>query len=262
MNTLIVGQDSNGKNRPVLVNEDGSLNVGLTVGDIEIGTIGIDQETAGANEVNVLNFPADPATESTSAAILAKILEAPATEAKQDTGNSTLSTLNGKVTACNTGAVTVAASALPTGAATAAKQPALGTAGTASTDVITVQGIANGTAMPGSGTVTVGLASGTRVNSTAYEVSRVINTAACKLVSLFGYNSGPAQFIQLFDATSAPADGTAPVFVIGVPAQSSFGIDFGVTGLPFSTGCVASNSTTGPTRTAGSANCFFTAVRA
>jgi hypothetical protein len=33
---------------------------------------------------------------------------------------------------------------LPTGAATAAKQPALGTAGTASTDVITVQGIASG----------------------------------------------------------------------------------------------------------------------
>jgi hypothetical protein len=35
---------------------------------------------------------------------------------------------------------------LPTGAATSAKQPALGTAGTASTDVITVQGIASGTA--------------------------------------------------------------------------------------------------------------------
>ena len=37
---------------------------------------------------------------------------------------------------------------LPTGAATAAKQPALGTAGTASSDVITVQGIASGTALP------------------------------------------------------------------------------------------------------------------
>ena len=36
---------------------------------------------------------------------------------------------------------------LPTGAATAAKQPALGTAGTASTDVITVQGIAAMTAL-------------------------------------------------------------------------------------------------------------------
>lgn len=53
---------------------------------------------------------------------------------------------------------------LPTGAATAAKQPALGTAGTASADVLTVQGIASMTALkvdgsgstqPISGTVTV-----------------------------------------------------------------------------------------------------------
>lgn len=44
-------------------------------------------------------------------------------------------------------AVPVSASSLPlpTGAATAAKQPALGTAGTASADVISVQGIASGT---------------------------------------------------------------------------------------------------------------------
>jgi hypothetical protein len=37
---------------------------------------------------------------------------------------------------------------LPTGAATAAKQPALGTAGAPSADVITVQGVAGGTAQP------------------------------------------------------------------------------------------------------------------
>ena len=38
--------------------------------------------------------------------------------------------------------------ALPTGASTAAKQPALGTAGTPSADVISVQGVALGTALP------------------------------------------------------------------------------------------------------------------
>jgi hypothetical protein len=43
---------------------------------------------------------------------------------------------------------------LPSGAATAAKQPALGTAGSASADVITVQGIASGTAQPVSMTST------------------------------------------------------------------------------------------------------------
>lgn len=45
-------------------------------------------------------------------------------------------------------AVTAASLPLPAGAATSAKQPALGTAGVASTDVITVQGIASGTAQP------------------------------------------------------------------------------------------------------------------
>lgn len=53
--------------------------------------------------------------------------------------------------------VSAASLPLPTGAATAAKQPALGTAGTASTDVITVQGIASGVAQPVSGTVTANI---------------------------------------------------------------------------------------------------------
>ena len=59
---------------------------------------------------------------------------------------------------------------LPTGAATSAKQPALGVAGTASSDVITVQGIASMTALkvdgsgvtqPVSGTVTANAGTGT-----------------------------------------------------------------------------------------------------
>ncbi len=54
-----------------------------------------------------------------------------------------LASLDTKTTACNTGAVVIASSALPSGAATLAKQPALGTAGTASADVITIQGIAS-----------------------------------------------------------------------------------------------------------------------
>lgn len=54
-----------------------------------------------------------------------------------------------------TSPVSAAALPLPTGAATAAKQPALGTAGTPSTDVVTVQGISGGTAQPVSGTVAI-----------------------------------------------------------------------------------------------------------
>lgn len=53
-----------------------------------------------------------------------------------------------------TDAVVVSSSALPSGAATSAKQPALGVAGTPSADVISVQGVAGGTAVPISGSVT------------------------------------------------------------------------------------------------------------
>lgn len=65
-----------------------------------------------------------------------------ATAAKQDAGNTSLASIDGKITAVNTGAVVIASSALPAGAATSAKQPALGTAGAASADVLTVQGAA------------------------------------------------------------------------------------------------------------------------
>lgn len=71
----------------------------------------------------------------------------------QDGGNSitvdgtvAVSAVSGTVTVDGSGVtqpVSAASLPLPTGAATAAKQPALGTAGTASTDVISVQGIAS-----------------------------------------------------------------------------------------------------------------------
>ena len=54
-------------------------------------------------------------------------------------------TLTGDITVSD---VAITSSVLPTGAATSAKQPALGTAGSSSTDVLSVQGIASGTALP------------------------------------------------------------------------------------------------------------------
>lgn len=67
----------------------------------------------------------------------------------QDGGNSI--TVDGAVASTQSGTWNVndvsGTVSLPTGASTAAKQPALGTAGTASADVITVQGIASMTAL-------------------------------------------------------------------------------------------------------------------
>ena len=99
-----------------------------------------------------------------------------ATAANQATANTSLASIDGKITAVNTGAVTVSSSVLPTGAATAAKQPALGTAGAASADVITVQGKAGMTALivdgsgvtqPVSGTVSIAANQSVNVNQIA-----------------------------------------------------------------------------------------------
>lgn len=271
--------------------QDGIAVTGVTLnGDVSVGALSMDQSTPGTTNgvvVNASALPTGAATQATLASILAALSD-PATSAKQDTGNASLATiasgmatqatlasilvkladpatqatlaaLNAKVTACNTGAVTVAASALPTGAATAAKQPALGTAGTASTDVITVQGIANGVAQPVSGTVTANTATASLANSTAYEASRVVKASAGTLLSLTGYNSGPAQFLQIFNSTTVPANGVAPVLVVAVPATSSFAFEWR-NGVPLGTGISISNSSTGPTKTIGSADCYFTAT--
>lgn len=101
---------------------------------------------------------------------------------------------------------------------------------------------------------------GVRVNSAAYEASRVLRTKAGVLLSIHGYNSGAAQFVQLFDSITVPANGTAPILVQAIAATSNFTITIPVTGMPFTTGLAISNSSTGPTKTIGAADCYFTAV--
>lgn len=138
-----------------------------------------------------------------------------ATSAKQDTGNTSLSSIDGKtpalgqalaaasvpvvltaaqlstLTPLSTIAVTQSGAwnitnisgtiSLPTGAATAAKQPALGTAGTASADVITVQGIASMTALKvdGSGVTQP-------VSGTFWQATQPVSIAASVAVTQSG----------------------------------------------------------------------------
>jgi hypothetical protein len=112
------------------------------------------------------------------------------TSAKQDTGNTSLSSIDGKLVlpgaldgsgylktheqgtatvsgtvTANAGTGTFAVSAaslpLPSGAATSAKQPALGTAGTPSSDVLTVQGATSMTALKVDGSAVTQPVSGT-----------------------------------------------------------------------------------------------------
>lgn len=115
--------------------------------------------------------------------------------------------VSGTVTA-NAGSGTLAVSAaslpLPSGASTVAKQPALGTAGTASADVISVQGIASMTALkvdgsgvtqPVSGTVTT-----TPPANASTNLAQIVGTAA-------DVNSGvkSAGTLRVVLATDQPA---------------------------------------------------------
>jgi hypothetical protein len=255
MNTLIVGKTSGGTPIPIQVDSAGKLMMAATfTGTVSVGSVSIDHTTPGTTDAVVVSssalptgaatqatlstlngkvtacdtgavvvssssLPTGAATETTSSAILAKLISAPATAANQTTANSSLSSIDGKITACNTGAVVVASGAI--------------------------------TATP----VAPSLAT-----SSAYEASRVVKASSGRLMSITGYNSGPAQFIQVHNATSLPADTTAPVLVLAVPSLSTFSFDFGGVGLPLSTGIVVCNSSTAPTKTIGSANVYYTAV--
>lgn len=114
-----------------------------------------------------------------------------ATAAKQDTGNSSLATIAAAQTD-GSQKTQVTSSALPTGAATAVKQPALGTAGTPSADVLSVQGVVGGTAIPvsfaPSGTQDVNL---TKVGGSAVALGQAANAASLP-VTLSSTQTGTA----------------------------------------------------------------------
>ncbi len=114
--------------------------------------------------------------------------------------------------------VSAASLPLPTGASTAAKQPALGTAGTASTDVLSVQGITSMTALkvdgsgvtqPVSGTVTSNAGSGnfTVAQATGSNLHTVLDsgstTAATQATAA---NLNATATIQVVTGTSLAAD--------------------------------------------------------
>lgn len=97
--------------------------------------------------------------------------------------------------------------------------------------------------------------------TSAYASSLVIKGSAGVLFAITGYSSSTSdQWIQLHNAASLPADTSVPVITFLVRAGRNFSLSFGGKfGRFFSTGIVICNSSTGPTKTLGSSDCWFDA---
>jgi len=136
---------------------------------------------------------------------------------------------------------------------------AANTARTTATNVLATQPIdAAGNVLSNGPPAVVGLFP-TNVSSTAYETSHVLKNTAGGIFHLEGYNSkGSGQFIQLHNSATLPADTGVPVVTFYVPANSNFSLDY-PKGRWFTTGIVVTNSSTGATKTIGSADCWFDA---
>lgn len=97
------------------------------------------------------------------------------------------------------------------------------------------------------------------VGSTTFVQSRIIRTSPCKLYTVLGYNSGPAQFVMVFASGSTPTNGQTGVFCFPVAATNYFSLDFGYYGADLDAASVC-NSTTATTNTLGSVNCSFQGI--
>lgn len=97
---------------------------------------------------------------------------------------------------------------LPTGAATAAKQPALGTAGSASSDVITVQGIASMTAL------IVDQQGRSKANAPAYNDYSSTSVTTSAYVELVASLSSACKEVEIFDSS-----GQGMILAVGAAAS-------------------------------------------
>lgn len=96
--------------------------------------------------------------------------------------------------------------------------------------------------------------------SNALEASRVVKSGRTRLYGFSGTNTkASAQFILAFDATTIPANGTVPKFVMTAAASSDFWVSWTPAWRDFRDGCVLCNSSTAATLTIGSADCWFDA---
>lgn len=106
------------------------------------------------------------------------------------------------------------------------------------------------------------LASGLPLNvwSGALAASMVVKSGNGTLFGISGINNkNAAQYIQIHDSSTVPADGAVPCIVITVPTVTNFSMSWVIPGRYFARGIVICNSSTLATKTIGSADCWFDA---
>lgn len=118
--------------------------------------------------------------------------------------------------------------------------------------ILTVFGLCFGAmATPLPSTITVGNATLTN--------SFVVAKGPVKLYTLCGYNSGPAQFIMIFQTNAVPNNGFLALHSFPVGTQQFYSFDFSYYGNGLDAVSVA-NSSTAATLTKGAADCSFQAI--
>lgn len=94
------------------------------------------------------------------------------------------------------------------------------------------------------------------VQTSAYVSGLVAVASSGNLVEVRGYNSGPAQWVHIFDSPTVPADTTVPVEIIKVPSDANFYITPPGT-KAFVSGISVANSLSGAELVIGAADCWF-----
>ena len=98
----------------------------------------------------------------------------------------------------------------------------------------------------------------TMVATSGYAASVIAKASPGNLYGLFGYNSkSSAQWVQCGNSATLPADTATPLITFTVPATSNFSLSIGQFPANFSAGITCWNSSTGPTKTIGSADTWF-----
>lgn len=97
-----------------------------------------------------------------------------------------------------------------------------------------------------------------KAKTTALAASLVVKASAGKLFGFYGYSTA-AQFIQVHNTTSVPADTAVPDDVFPIEANKPFSLWLEHP-EPFTTGITICNSSTGPTKTIGGSTCWITAL--